>query len=234
FSSGKSLFLYAPIAVVVVFGFVRSVKRAPMEIALLAGLVAVNTLFFARVQFWSGDWAWGPRYMQIVLPCLAVMAAPLTGGRGWRRALVVVSALGFVFAAVPAVLVRFTLIFWAAIRVMPPPNVLGPPVWDHSYYALVWHTLHWQQIGYQLRLLPHAFTNSLNHVTNSNGPTPVDRAPGAPRIEFWWLRVRDLGATAVLLFATLPIVAAVAGVRVLDRALDSTPELAVGDISRVV
>jgi len=234
FSSGKSLFLYAPIAVVVVVGFARSVKRAPMEIALLASLVVLNTLFFARVQFWSGDWAWGPRYMQIVLPCLAAMAAPLTDVRGWRRALLVLSVLGLVFAALPAVLVRFTLIFWAAIRVMPPPNVLGPPVWDHSYYALVWHTLHWQQIGYQLRLLPHAFTNSLNHVTNPNGPTPLDRSPGAPRFEFWWLRGRDLGTTAVLLFASLPIIAAVAGVRVLNRYLESTPDLAAGGASRAV
>jgi len=227
FSSGKSLFLYAPIAVVVVAGLVRSVRRAPMEIVLLGTLVVVNTLFFARVQFWSGDWAWGPRYLQIVVPCLAAMAAPLTDMRGWRRALVVVSGFGLVFAALPAVLVRFTLIFWAAIRVMPPGNVLGPPVWDHSYYALIWHTWHWQQIGYQLRLLPHAFTNSLSHVTNPKGPTPVDRAPGLARFEFWWLRARDLGTTAVLLFAVFPIAAAASGVRALNRYLDSAPDSAV-------
>jgi hypothetical protein len=232
FSSGKSLFLFAPIAVVVVFGLVRSVKRAPMELTLLASLVIVNTLFFARVQFWSGDWAWGPRYLQIVLPCLAAMAAPLTDVRGWRRALVVVSVFGFLFAALPAVLVRFTLIFWSAIRVMPPPNVLGPPVWDHSYYALVWHTLHWQQIGYQLRLLPHALTNSLNHVTNAKGPTPVDRTPGAPRFEFWWLRARDLGTSAVLLFALLPIAAGVAGVRALNRYLETTSDSGAGGASQ--
>ncbi len=76
-SSGKSVFLYAPIAIVVVAGLWWAVRRAPMAMCLLGGIVGVNTLFFARVQFWSGDWAWGPRYMQIVLPCLAAMAAPL-------------------------------------------------------------------------------------------------------------------------------------------------------------
>ena len=80
-----------------------------MEMGLLASLVIVNTLFFARVQFWSGDWAWGPRYMQIVVPCLAAMAAPLMDSPGWRRALIAVSVLGLLFAALPAVLVRFTL-----------------------------------------------------------------------------------------------------------------------------
>ena len=222
FSSGKSLFLFAPIALVVLFGLVRAARKAPMEIALLGSLVVVNTLFFARVQFWSGDWAWGPRYLQIVVPCLAAMAAPLMDRPAWRRAVVVVSVLGFFFAALPAVLVRFTLVFYSADKLMPS-GPLGPRVWDHSYYALVWHTLHWQQILYQLRLLPHAFSNSLSHVTSPLGPASVSTFLTTPRLEFWWLRARDLGTAAVLLFVLFPIAAAVAGVRMLNRYLDSDP-----------
>ena len=97
-----------------------------MEMLLLGSLVVVNTLFFARVQFWSGDWAWGPRYLQIVVPCLAAMAAPLMDSTGVAARAVVVSVLGFFFAALPAVLVRFTLVFYAAIKVMPPATPLGP------------------------------------------------------------------------------------------------------------
>ena len=67
------------------------------------------------MQFWSGDWAWGPRYLQIAVPCLAAMAAPLMDSRGWRHAAIIVSVAGFVFAALPAVLVRFTLIWHAAL-----------------------------------------------------------------------------------------------------------------------
>ena len=67
FSSGKSLFLYAPIAIIVVLRPVPLVQaRADGDAACSARIVVVNTLFFARVQFWSGDWAWGPRYLQIV------------------------------------------------------------------------------------------------------------------------------------------------------------------------
>ena len=226
FSSGKSIFLFAPIAVIVVLGLARSVRKLPMEMVLLGAIVVLNTLFFARVQFWSGDWAWGPRYLQIVVPCLAAMAAPLMGGRGWRRALLAVSVLGLFFAALPAVLVRFTLVFYAAFKVMPPPTVQGPPVWDHSYYALVWHTLHWQQILYQLRLLPDALSNSFTHVTNKTGPAPVTAflaGKDASRFEFWWLRSRDLGTMAVVLFALFPIAAATAGIRTLNRYLDSAP-----------
>ena len=237
-SSGKSIFLYAPIALVVVAGLVRSFKKLPMEMSLLASIVVVNTLFFARVQFWSGDWAWGPRYLQIVVPCLAAMAAPLMDSRAWRRALIGVSVLGLLFAALPAVLVRFTLVFWAAQQAMPPKSaILGPPVWDHSYYALVWHTLHWQQMLYQLRSLPHAIANSFDHVTNAHGPTPVNQLPSCnhaipsscaftklPRFEFWWLRARDIGWTAVVLFTVFPAAAAAAGIAALRRYRRSAPE----------
>ena len=233
FSSGKSVFLYAPVAIVVVCGLVRSVKRMPMEMALLGSIVVVNTLFFARVQFWSGDWAWGPRYLQIVIPCLAAMAAPLMDSPAWRRALIVAAGLGLLFAALPAVLVRFTPLFYAAYAAMPPPTIQGPKVWDHSYYALVWHTWHWQPILYQLRSLPHALSNSFDHVTSPLGPNPLNaagipRSPNGPRVELWWLRARDLGWTAVFMFALLPLAAAVVGARLLVGYRKRGPEAVSG------
>ena len=164
-------------------------------------------------------------YLQIVVPCIAAMAAPLMDRPAWRRVVVVVSVLGFFFAALPAVLVRFTLVFYSADKLMPS-GPLGPQVWDHSYYALVWHTLHWQQILYQLRLLPHTFSNSLSHVTSPLGPASVSTFLTTPRLEFWWLRACDLGTAAVLLFVIFPIAAAVAGVRMLNRYLDSAPDSA--------
>jgi hypothetical protein len=197
------------------------VKKLPLEMSLLGAIVVANTLFFARFQFWSGDWAWGPRYLQIVLPCLAAMAAPLMDSRFFTRALVVASVLGLLFSALPAVATRFTVEFYAAYKAMPPPTSKGPPDWDHSYYALVWHTLHWQPILYHLRSLPDAFSNTIDHVTSRFGPRPVTTFLGKPRFEFWWLRQRDLGGWAVAVFAFLPIATAAAGLRLLKRHLGS-------------
>jgi hypothetical protein len=224
-SSGKSLFLYAPIALVALVGLGRSLRKVPLEMCLLGAIVLANTIFFARVQFWSGDWAWGPRYLQIVLPCVAAMAAPLMEAQFWRRAVLVVGVLGFFFAALPAVLVRFTFLFYAAYRAMPPPSGRGPRVWDHSYYALVWHTLHFQPILYQLRHLPDALSNSFDYVTTRVGPPGPTRFPGQPRLELWWLRRRDIGNAAALLFALLPATVAVVGVRMLRRYRRSQREL---------
>jgi len=222
FSSGKSIFLFAPIAIIVVAGLYRSVKRMPMEMILLGSLVIVNTLFFARVQFWSGDWAWGPRYLQIVVPCLAAMAAPLMDSVSWRRALIGVSVLGFFFAALPAVLLRYTTVFFAAYKVMPPETRFGPKRWDHSYYALIWHTAHWQQILYQLRLLPKTISHSFDHVTRPLGPVSLTRAPET-RVEFWVFRARDLGNAAVIGFTLLALAVIATGARMLARYRRETP-----------
>jgi hypothetical protein len=213
-SSGKSIFLYAPIVIVVVLGLWWAVRRAPMELCLLGSIVLANTLYFARVQFWSGDWAWGPRYMQIVLPCLAAMAAPLMVARLWRRAVLAATAVGLVFSALPAVLLRFTYLFNAAYKVMPPDRPSGGPTnWDHSYYALVWHTWRFQPIAWQLRHIPRTIANTID-------------ASGKFRVEFWWVRPSAFGWGSVLCFAVLPIAAAAAGVWLLSRSASSRNEAA--------
>jgi hypothetical protein len=213
-SSGKSVFLYAPIVIVVVLGLWWAVRRAPLAMGLLGSIVLVNTLFFARVQFWSGDWAWGPRYLQIVLPCLAAMAAPLTISRAWRWAVGVAGALGLLFSALPAVLLRFTYLFNAAYSVMPPDRPSGGPTnWDHSYYALIWHTRRFQPILWQLRRLPRTISNTID-------------GSGRMRVELWWLRPSAFGWPSTLCFALLTIGAAGAGVWMLSRSMTARREAA--------
>jgi hypothetical protein len=221
FSSGKSIFLYAPIAIVVVLGIVRSFRRFPYEMALLAAIVAANLLFFARVQFWSGDWAWGPRYVQIVLPCIAAMAAPLMDLRIWRRVLALFTVLGFAFSALPAVLVRFALIFPAALAAFKGP-VFRQQDWDHSHYALMWHTLHWQPILWQLRLLPHTVANTFGFGDPAK-PLHSNFQPERARFEFWWLRPSTIGWTTWVLYAFVIAAIAYAGFRLVRSSLRAQP-----------
>ncbi|MDQ1449276.1 MAG: hypothetical protein QOC79_2247, partial [Actinomycetota bacterium] len=147
-SPGKSVFLYAPFVFLAVAGVAISVRKFAAEMSLLIALVAANTLLFARVRFWSGDWAWGPRYMIIVLPCLAAMCAPLVGMVPWRRALIALAGIGFLFPGALGVLVNFNIFYQRA------SETLGT-----SFRSHVYHDWSWQPIWRNLGVLGDALSN---------------------------------------------------------------------------
>jgi hypothetical protein len=73
FSSGKGLFLYAPLTLLSLFSF-RSFYRRSARAATLCLLVpAALVLFHAKWVAWHGDGFWGPRY---VLPAVAFLILP--------------------------------------------------------------------------------------------------------------------------------------------------------------
>jgi hypothetical protein len=78
-SPGKSVFLYSPPLVLALFGirrFVANRSGVALAIALTVGPVV---LLYSRYIFWSGDWAWGPRYLVFALPALLLPVAELLG-----------------------------------------------------------------------------------------------------------------------------------------------------------
>jgi hypothetical protein len=89
FSPGKSVFLFSPVLLLALVGTPRLVARRP-TVALAIGLTVVPiVLIYARYQFWSGDWGWGPRYLVFALPVLVLPVAELFSpearlGRGLR------------------------------------------------------------------------------------------------------------------------------------------------------
>jgi hypothetical protein len=70
FSSGKSLFLYAPLTILAVASLSRFGQQHWAEMLLFVALVIVNLLFFAKFVAWAGDGSWGPRYLIPILPFL--------------------------------------------------------------------------------------------------------------------------------------------------------------------
>jgi hypothetical protein len=77
FSSGKSLFLYAPILLGAVVGWFR-LRRAQSTIAWpIAALVITYVLFYARYDWWYGGGPWGPRFITVILPFLCIPLALL-------------------------------------------------------------------------------------------------------------------------------------------------------------
>jgi hypothetical protein len=206
-SPGKSLFLYAPFVLLAVAGLVISVRRFPRELALLIAIVVGNTLLFGRVRFWSGDWAWGPRYMIIVLPCLAVMCAPLVNRKPWRNALAVLAGLGFLFPGALGVLVNYTYFYQRANR------SLGA-TFSHAVY----HDWSWNPIWHHIKILGQEWGNF-------GRPFGFLYMKGLPRFDVWWLDDRwwitghpgRFAAGGLMLLVVVAL--AIAGVVILRNAL---------------
>jgi hypothetical protein len=73
FSSGKSVFLYAPLllaSLVALPGWYRARRR---DLCLLAIPSLFTFAVTARWWAWNGDWAWGPRLIVPVIPLLALL-----------------------------------------------------------------------------------------------------------------------------------------------------------------
>lgn len=75
-SPGKGIIWYAPPLLLLPIGLWQIWRRHPSVAALCALLSLATLLLYARVIFWHGDGAWGPRYLNMALP---FMALPLVG-----------------------------------------------------------------------------------------------------------------------------------------------------------
>jgi hypothetical protein len=73
-SPGKSVFLYSPPLLVALIGLPRALRRWPQFLPAALLTVAPPVLVYARMIFWSGDYAWGPRYLVFAVPVMLVPA----------------------------------------------------------------------------------------------------------------------------------------------------------------
>jgi hypothetical protein len=84
-SSGKSVFLYAPPIVLFFFALPRFFRRHAAEALFCVAFIATFLLFHARLKIWSGDGAWGPRYLVSTMPFWILPLGVLLGA-WWRSA----------------------------------------------------------------------------------------------------------------------------------------------------
>lgn len=80
FSSGKSLFLYAPVTLLVFAGAKRFFDEFRAEALFMLGVVLVVLLIHAKYFAWAGDGSWGPRYLIPVIPYLVIAGGTVVEG----------------------------------------------------------------------------------------------------------------------------------------------------------
>jgi hypothetical protein len=100
-SSGKSIFLYAPLGFAALWGFGGLARHHRAEAVTAGAIVAVNAIFHAKFASWAGEGSWGPRYLVPCLPFLILPAAELwqSGRRARRLACALALGLGILVQA---------------------------------------------------------------------------------------------------------------------------------------
>ena len=119
FSLGKSIFLYNPPLIVAMLALPLVLRddRFGRDWLWAAVLTALPPVFvYARLVFWSGDWAWGPRYLTYLVPVLllpGVLALQLLRDQGSQlRAHLAMAAAWATLAAGLFVQVMGGMFYW--------------------------------------------------------------------------------------------------------------------------
>ncbi|MGO9402114.1 MAG: hypothetical protein ACLPVW_01440 [Terriglobales bacterium] len=129
FQPEKSIFLFDPLLVLSIFLLALLWRRLTPEVRAY-GLTSLLLLlgyicFYARYTFWSGDFAWGDRYVSTTVELAALAAVPLLmryrevlGTTIWRA--------GWVLIAVSLVIQLASLAFWLPLEIYQM-ETLGHP-----------------------------------------------------------------------------------------------------------
>jgi len=129
-SPGAGLLIFCPVLVMAFIGFVPLAQRWRAVALVIAALILLRVLFFARWWDWSGGATWGPRYIVPLIPVMMVPVAFVVGSR-WRRVTIALGGLG-VGVELLGQLVPYGLYYGAVVpqlaaqlgicRCVPPPS----------------------------------------------------------------------------------------------------------------
>lgn len=92
FSPGKSVWLYCPPLLLSVVALPRMWRQHRWLLAFIALLVGPVIALYGKMLYWSGDYAWGPRYLTFAVPLSLLPGAWLVhdvmaAAPGWARRL---------------------------------------------------------------------------------------------------------------------------------------------------
>lgn len=107
-SPGKSFFLYSPVALLGIVTFKDLFRKNRAEALLFLGVGLVILVSHARWWAWSGDWAWGPRFLLMNVPYVILPLGYVFDAWGRRRKLYRKLLVGLVAVSVAVQLIGVT------------------------------------------------------------------------------------------------------------------------------
>lgn len=234
FSSGKSLFLYAPVVAVAAAALPITLRRRPAEAVLLLVIVLTHSLLFARFVAWHGDQAWGPRYLQVVLPCAVALVAPaLQASLRWARAVAVAGVVGALGPAALGVLI-FPNAYFQLGNATPELTGVIEANGARRYINAFHFDPYWSPLLGHARMVPTAVSNTVSRL--GGPPEEVGPLPAVAdgryfwwdflnQVDVWWLWIPSARLTRWL-WVLVPMFTAVGalGVRLLRAGLRDPPD----------
>jgi hypothetical protein len=118
-SPGVGVFVFMPVLVFALLGFMSFRRRWPLECALVIAVVGGRVLFYASWSLWDGGASWGPRFLVPVLPMMMIGLGFLAVNE-WRRVGLWVAACLSVGIELLGQLVWFGTWFAATAAVLAP------------------------------------------------------------------------------------------------------------------
>lgn len=159
-SPGKGIIVYAPPLLLLPVALWLCWRRT-WHIALLCSLMVIaHLLLYARFRFWHGDGAWGPRYLNTILPFLSLpLVAYLDRLRSWRTPIQFGVLLVVLLLAVPvqigALAINFNPYFLQSKGAARYYQPLHSPVVHHleTVATQLRHLYAWHSAGNRVVLL---------------------------------------------------------------------------------
>jgi len=134
FKPEKSIFLFDPLLVLAIFLVALLWKRLAPEVRAYGAssvlLLLAYISFYARYTYWSGDFAWGDRYVSTAVELVALVAVPLLmryrASFNRERLGRAIWCAGWVLIAVSLMIQLASLAFWLPLEIYQM-ETLGHP-----------------------------------------------------------------------------------------------------------
>jgi hypothetical protein len=195
FSTGKGLVFYAPISVVAILGLRKVLQTAPYRNSVVIGLILIQVAVYGKFEMWSGENAYGPRYLIPVLPLVCILVIPLARiGKQWLVGMWLAAITGFLFSGLMGKLMYFNAVYWNQ-----QPGLLQDM--DATSLTAKQQYLAWNfqprssPLVLQLRAIPDLISNTFSRLGGGLGKLdqiPIsydDRIHWYARtinLDFWW------------------------------------------------
>jgi len=129
FKPEKSIFLFDPLLILMILLSATAWKRFSPAIKAytLTGflLLLAYICFYAKYTVWSGDFAWGDRYVSTAVEVAVLLAVPLLL-RGGKQRSTMMRTVGWALIAISAVIQAASLAFWLPLEIYQM-ETLGHP-----------------------------------------------------------------------------------------------------------